>query len=434
MLGFWYMFKIDTNSLFVIINSLKSSLFQIFGTLLSIVITIYVSRNLGASGMGVLGIINKITNIAVIIGLFGFNNVLVKEISIARNNKDFKRIVDVNSTALKLTFITSICIVIFLLIFAPFLDKYIYPNKVILFPFIIFSLSILPQVISRIYSSSLIGFNKIWQASLFDKFLTPAFVLILLIILWICKVRVTLSLIAILYLTVRIGVGLIIRYFWICQVNINILGEKIKNQLLPMAKTLLIVSVSSILFNSIDTLILGYFSDSVDVGIFNICFKIATLNIFLLIAINNSIRPKLSVLFKNNKIDEMNKMLRIFTLILVVFGVFFLLVFIFFGKSLLSIWGNEFIIGYKPLIIIGIGQLINCATSVCGQVMVMCGLEKLHKNLDLFFVIFHFSVSILMCSKYGIIGSAFSYMLIISFSNLLKLYYCRKKLGLFKFV
>lgn len=428
------MFKVDTNSLFVIINSLKSFLFQILGSLFAILITIYVSRNLGASGMGVLAIINQITNIAVIIGLFGFDNVLVKEISIARNNKDFKRIVDVNSTALKFTLKISICIVIFLLISAPFLDKYIYPNKYIFLPLIIISLSTVPQVISRIYSSSLIGFNKIWQASLFDKFLTPAFVLMLLIILRICKVRVTLSLIAILYLTIRIGVGLIIRYFWICQININILGEKIKNQLLPMAKPLLVVSVSSILFGSIDILTLSYFSDSVDVGVFNICYKIGTLNIFLLMAIDYSIRPKLAVLFKNNKIDEMNKMLRIFTLILFVVGVFFLLVFIFFGKPLLTIWGNEFIIGYKPLIIIGIGQFINCATSVCGPVMVMCGLERLHKNLDLFFVIFHLFVSILMCSKYGIIGSAFSFMLIIILSNLLKLYYCRKKLGLFKFV
>ena len=61
----------------------------------------------------------------------------------------------------------------------------------------------------------------------------------------------------------------------------------------------------------------------------------------------------------------------------------------------------------------------------------MCGLENLHKKINLYFLIIHFFSSIILIYFHGILGASISFTIITISENILKLYFCRNKLKLF---
>ena len=91
--------KSDVHLSEVISKSFFTTIIKSLGMIISLLVSIFLARTIGAEGLGVLNIANKIIAISLVVCMFGMRQVLIKEIAIGYNAKNFKLIGDSIKTA-----------------------------------------------------------------------------------------------------------------------------------------------------------------------------------------------------------------------------------------------------------------------------------------------------------------------------------------------
>lgn len=143
--------------------------------------------------------------------------------------------------------------------------------------------------------------------------------------------------------------------------------------ILPLALMTGMQSLSS----QVDILMLGNMGTSSDVGVYKIVVSGAALAVFGLQVVNMVITPRLASAFAQKDTFEAQKTASIGSLIS--FGLTFpiVLVFYFFGTEILNlVFGSEYVIGYRALLIISLGQAINAFFGSSISILTMSGNEK----------------------------------------------------------
>lgn len=422
--------NLDIHTAEVFIKSFKSLVIKGLGVIFTLFLSILLARTIGAEGIGVINLTNKIILLSITLGLFGSFKFIIKEVAISHNQKDFDEIGNVMHTAYWFNGCLTLIISVTLILLSPFISNHIFMIPELKFPLIIASIVLTPQVFSRIFSAGLAGYRKIWQSILVDSTLSIFFTLFFLLILWLNQIVFTINLVAICYALGRLCVTISVGIYW--NKIFQNFSKRHKNfkKLLKTSKPLFIVSLVGIIINNGDVIILGLFSDANDVGIYSICLRISLLIVILLQITNSAVSPKIASLYSKNKLYDLELMIKKTTKFLFFIGLIFYLFLVLFGKSILSLWGDQFITGYIILLIVGFGQFVNISTGAVGAILVMTGFEKVQRKISLYFL-FIFAVScIILTSQFGIIGAAISTCLTKTCINLTKLIYVTKLLNI----
>lgn len=397
-----------------------------------LLVSVALGRILGAEGLGVINLANRIGSILLIIALLGVPQLLIKEIAIAYQKKDWQRIRDCLSSAFKLNGGIAILISVAGICLTPWLANNIFHEPDLTIPLIITLAALIFQVFSRMYSSGLIGFRKIWQSNLVNESLSIAIVGLVLLIMWLFNVEITIIRAAFAYGIGRVIVAITMNIYWksITKSLPKQAPENIAKNLAKASWPFLLVSATGIISTNIDGVMLGWLGNVKDVGLYSVAARISTLTIFFLQVTNSAISPKLAALFAERKIDEMNKMVQSVTMGLMVVTIFPLIFFIFGGSFLLSLWGKEFTTAYWALIILSIGQCFNIATGPTGLVLIMCGYEKLQSNIMLLCLAINVILDYILIPPLGYVGAALGSSLALILLNLIKIYFSKKKVGI----
>jgi O-antigen/teichoic acid export membrane protein len=150
---------------------------------------------------------------------------------------------------------------------------------------------------------------------------------------------------------------------------------------------------------------LGYYGPEVDVGLYRIVFKVATLVTFAQAALNTVVAPMISAL--RNERDELYEMVdKVAQLNLFTAGSIFLIV-LFFGSSLIGIFGVESPSDAYPwLILLAIGQLTNAFAGPVMNILNMTGYEKSARNTMLVMAVLNIILNFLLIPQRGPAGAA----------------------------
>ena len=358
--------RIDFHTLEVIKNASASTLVKVVGMLAAIFVSIVLGRTLGVEGLGIIGLANRIANLLLVVALLGMPKVLIKEIAIAHNNKNWQHIGNCIRTSYKLNGGISLLVVALFLLLTPFLTQNVFHTPQLTIPLSIAIVMIVPMVFSRIYSSGLIGYRKIWQSNLVEQTLSILVVGILLLVFIQLEIKITLINVAIMYAIGRIIVTLTVGIYWQTIYSSPKKKKMLTSQLLKTAIPLFFVSTSSVVLASSDVIMLGWLSNSKEVGLFTVAARIALLTSFFLQVTNSAVAPKIATLYHKKNIDELEKMIQKVTGGLFFIGIITFFILVFAGKWILGIWGNEFKEAYWILVILGFGQLINLSTGAVG--------------------------------------------------------------------
>ena len=114
-------FRLDSNILEVSKKAVPTAFVKLAGMVLSIIVSVFIGRTLGAEGLGVINLANRILAVLLVVCMFGMRQVLIKEIAIGRNRGDLKRIGDSLKTAYFLNVVISIVVSLSLIILSPWL-------------------------------------------------------------------------------------------------------------------------------------------------------------------------------------------------------------------------------------------------------------------------------------------------------------------------
>jgi O-antigen/teichoic acid export membrane protein len=225
-------------------------------------------------------------------------------------------------------------------------------------------------------------------------------------VLWLNKVDLTVDIAAIVYamgrLLVTIGMGL----YW---KKILFSSDKKVYQFKSLyikAYPIFITSLSLAILTNSGIILLGVLSDSENVGLFTVAARLADLTIFMLHVANSAVSPKISSLYKQNRMKELETMLQKTTQFLFFIGLVFFITFVFLGEYILAIWGEEFKEAYWILIILCFGQFVNISTGAAGQILTMTGNQKKQRAIALKCLFVVIVLMPIFISLWGSIGAA----------------------------
>jgi len=425
--------KILSNKLVNTIS--KTALVKGVGVIIGVVISVFLGRILGAKGLGTINLANQFSSIILMLVMLGLPAVIIKEIAIALNKNNTKRIKKVIYTSFKLVIPFGITIIVLTFLAIPKITKTFFEES-LMFPLMIFVGVVFFQIFSKIYSSILNAYGKIWQSSLVDQALSFAFVGIGLITQTFLNIEITVVSVAILYGIARVLVATIVWVYWKTlngQLSKKNTKEFIPKELLKVALPLLFIQATNTIAISIDSLLIGSYLNLENVGIYSVAFKIAFVSSFLLMVTNAAIAPKVATMYAEGRILELEGLIQKVSIALTTFSLIFFTIIFFFGPFILSIWGDEFIIGYLPLVILSIGQFFNIAAGCVGLVLTLCNQEKKFGKIVLFSALLNATLNYCFISYWGINGAAIATCITMVLVNFLCIKLVKKTIGISTF-
>ncbi|MEF1308610.1 oligosaccharide flippase family protein [Vibrio mytili] len=211
--------------------------------------------------------------------------------------------------------------------------------------------------------------------------------------------------------------------------DVACLNEKSKEwrkAMLPFA----LMTVLGVFSNEIGIVLLGYLSNNTEVGIYKVATQAVIVISLALSAINTIIGPKISVLHKENKLENLQKLLRQSVWLNMVISFPILLILFFFSDYLINIFfGFEYIESSKIIKYLCLGQFFNISFGSVMLVLNMTNNEKTSVKWVIISLALNLLLLFIFVPSYGAIGAAISSVSTMFFWNLMLAVEIRKILG-----
>jgi O-antigen/teichoic acid export membrane protein len=350
-----------------------------FGTIIGVglkyLFELVVAKELGAELFGVFFLGFTIFKILERLASLGLNNGVLRFVSLYKGENDTSRIKGTVILSLKAVFLAGILLTLGVIALSPTLSTHLFPGMNIDSILVVFALGVTFTGLTEIMVFSTQAFQIMTYKVLVRRIIEPGIGLLLLLIFLLLGWQI---LGATLAFVIAIAMGTIFAFLFMRKV-IPYVTQTAPH---PIFETKKIISFSWPLFfvgfldlinNYINTLMLGYFKTSTEVGIYGATWRTAFIIPIILESFNSIFAPVISDLFnrkEKKKLEDLFKTVArwIFTVSLPV-----TILMIFFSREILSLWGPEYTLGAASLIIISLAQLINCTTGSVGFMLMMTG-------------------------------------------------------------
>ncbi|WP_044625594.1 flippase [Neotamlana nanhaiensis] len=421
---------LDENTIDVFKKFIPTTMVKVGGVVFGFLISLYLANVLGADGLGVIELMNKITAIVIVFCLLGVRQLIIKEVAISYLKDNWERIGYFIYTSIIISGTITFVVALILVFSASFIST-AFSISELRTPLVIGSIVMVFQVVSQILSSGIIGLKRIWQGSLIDQTLSLVLIGVLLLAFYVFKINIDIVATAIIYAISRIIVLICASIYWK-----NIFLNKSYNlnfdfKLVKKSLPFLLLAATGIIASNIDSIMLGWLSTAKNVGLYAIAFRLAFLSVFFLNITNAALSPKIAEMYANNKLKELNKMVQNVTLGLWFVALIPLIIFVFFGEYLLVLWGEEFRYAYWPLIILSIGQLFNIGTGAAGLTLVMCGFEKIQAYISMGVIFLNTILNYFFIISFDVTGAAIATTITLAIGNIAKLIFAKHKTGVY---
>lgn len=169
-----------------------------------------------------------------------------------------------------------------------------------------------------------------------------------------------------------------------------------------------------------DRIMLGLFSSIQEVGIYSAGLTFSILFAFPLKTMGPVFQPLITEQYTKNDFTGMstlyNTMVRWASLFVIpAFGGI-----ICFGENIIQLFGQEFIIGYRIMIILSFAQIISTISGTAGTLLNMTGKQKSHTKIMTVGFIMTIILNILLIPKWGALGAAIGTSISMIFINSLR--------------
>lgn len=395
-----------------------ATIYKITGMFALYIFSLSVSRILGASTWGIYSLCFVMVMLFAIFSCIGIDSALVRIIAEQKIQSENNMVKGIILKAYLVVFLfgTTFSLLYFLL--SPFIANNIL-NKPNFIPYMkLSSSSILALAIIFVSSKTLQGLKQIREYVFFDLFARhffPLLIFLLLVSFWNDTIVVIVSFVIGSWLVAILSIRKVVLKGEFDIGNIDF-SFPVKTILL-LAIPLFLASSTQFIKGWIDTFVLGIFMSELHIGVYAVVVKLAGLVSLPLVVINSSLAPRFAESFAANNENSLRDLLvRSTTFISILSLLAFLLVTIF-SKEILSIFGSEFIIGTKALIILSVGQLINAISGPVGYFLQMTGHHIFYRNITLITVIIGIILNFAFIPLLGMIGASISTLIVVSFWN-----------------
>ncbi len=416
-------------------GSLAALLLRSLALVISFVTVLFISRNFSAKELGVFTLVQSVLMIMISIGRFGMHQSMIKRVAVNKAKENILGIRRDYQNALIIALSVSLLIVALSFLMSPLVGDRFLPDIQGSIYLSAIGLSVLLLVWRDINVASLRGLKAISISVFLEQASIHLFTLLFLLIIYFAIEPEGAILNA--YFLAILTAFLISQFFWYRETNKldRTKGEVdfTRKQLVKLSFPMLLSSSLLMLNQWMDSLMLGYFLNEEEVGLYNVALRISNLVMIPLFAVNAVAAPKFAEDYSKDggsslqhTVSQASKMIFLLSIPIVI-------VLVVLGEFALSIFGEEYIVSYLPMLILLIGQAVNVSAGSVMNLLQMTGYEKLGNRIVLASTVTNIAMNVILIPLYGAIGAAIATSSSLVVWNLLGLIYVWKKLKIRSF-
>jgi len=371
------------------------------------VITFALARLMGAENYGLYNLAISAAMIAGAISVFGLDTTMTRYIAILNGRKDRHGVWGAIQLgiggALFLSVLTSTVLFSLssLIAESAFHDSRLTPLLQIA------SLTVPFLAMSDVLAGATRGFKRMSDTVIAQNIVQPLIRLILIIVLAVVGFSTPVAIL--IFGASDLCASLILLYFLNKRFNLRrslTTGKRNLGELFGFTLPLGLSDLMTTFRSYLQTLLLGSLDTVRGVGVFSIANQVNQLGNMFHASMNQSARPLIAELNDQGKQLQVEHIYQTTTRWMVTLNMPMILIVTLFPVQVISIFGKSFVEGAPALAIMGLVNLVNVATGMCGTILDMTG----HTRMKLFNTTIRVSVAILanllLIPRFGVTGAA----------------------------
>ena len=402
---------------------------RVSGVALGYIFNIILARNLGAEESGIYFLAFTFLTILSLVSRVGLDQVVVRFIAQAAENERWQMVHQVWRASWTRTTVAGFALTVGLIVLAPWISIELFDEPQLIVPLRWFAASILPVALFNLVSEALKALKLIRQSQIVQVVIIRVFMLVAIIAL---GVNGTLNRIVVFYLygalfSMVIGLVLWNRAVPIREAEQDPFDASI---LWESSWPLFWTTLTELSTSWIGIFALGIFSTTADVGVFALALRTAAFLSFALQAVDAIVAPRFASLFHSQEMGALKTVGKQATSLVTVMSVPLLLFFVVFRQPIMGFFGPDFVEGAGILALLSFGQFVHAVTGPVSLLLIMCGYEKLRRNIVVFVAILNLVLTFAIVPFYGIWGAAWVTVGSWVLQNALESYYVYRRLGI----
>jgi O-antigen/teichoic acid export membrane protein len=388
--------------------------------------TAAITRIMGAeeAGLFLLGV--SILAFSSIFFRLGLDNVLLRLIG---SDKGTPRSLGTVSTGLIWSLLASGVFTLIVISYPDFIAQYVFSkpefSKVI--SVMIWALPFM--VVFMLLSFGFQAFYRVIVATWFQNLGLSFLFLIMFLVAYTYGLEMSAASASIYYLIAAIMICICALILWHKQINGQWSAKLRDRELWHSSSNLWVASSMSLIVQWSGVLMAGVFVSSSEVAYLSAAQRTAMLTSFVLMVVNMVVAPRYALLWKENKISEIQRLAKWSTRGMILLVLPIIAIMLLFANFIMGLFGDEFVVAGNLLVIMAVGQFINVATGSVGYLLNMSGHERDFRRVTMFAGPLTIILSYVFIVQWGVIGAAVATAVGLSLQNIGALFMVRKRLG-----
>jgi O-antigen/teichoic acid export membrane protein len=182
-----------------------------------------------------------------------------------------------------------------------------------------------------------------------------------------------------------------------------------------------------------DTLLLGVYLRSDQVGVYNVATRVVVLASFVMLPINAAFAPRIADLYHRGQTEILRKTYAFASAWIVRLSLPAFIILVLFPREVLAIFGPGFPAAAAVTIVLVVGKAIDAATGPCAMMLTMTGRPTLNMADNLAALALNIGLNLWLIPRYGILGSAIAWAVALGMLNLTRVVQVKWTLGMWPF-
>ena len=392
------------------------------GALCAFSFSVLIGQTLGVEGAGLYFLALSLTSILSVLARIGTDMTVIRFVAVNASQRRWGMVRAVLRWCMYRVIAMSLMIGSILWLFAPLIAETVFSKPGLGEPLRLMSIAIPGFTMTHLLAGALKGLTRIPEAMLVSSILYPVFGIAMI---WPLTGLMGVSGAALTYLLATGLAALVGFMLWRWRIgDRGTIKESAPGQeLWRSARPLLVASlINRGLLPWMPVLLLGFWSEATEVGIFAAANRVVLLVSFALISVNAVLSSRFAAMYAAGNVKGLSRLSRRFSMIVTLATLPVLLLLMFRGGQVMSIFGSDFAVAGPILFILAIGQIVN---TLCGSVfnlLNMTGNERSAKNCAVISLSVNLGLNFVLIPLYGVIGAAIATSITTTVNNLLGSY------------
>jgi O-antigen/teichoic acid export membrane protein len=386
----------------------------------------------GSSGVGVYWQAYALLTLLELFALGGFAAAMTRFVAVNRAEQDLGAMRGTVRLGLTLTSLTAVVVAIVLALLAPWLATAAFSDTRLTIPLRITAL-ILPFLSFQAAAlGATKGFKTMKPFALIGMVLEPGLRTLLTVLLLLVGAGIRGAMAALLVSNVVAAIA--------AATALRRLMGKPQDPPVYRPRELLSFSVLSWLAGLssqglvwVDTVLLGIFLSSSQVGVYNVATRLVSLATFVMTPIVASFAPRIADLYHRGRTETLQRTYSVATSWILRLSLPAFIALVLFSPRLLEFFGPAYPAAASITIILAVGKFVDAATGPCAMMLNMSGRVALNMADNIVVLALNIGLNLWLIPELGIVGSAIAWAISLAVVNLVRVAQVRMTMGMLPF-